>query len=268
MPNRISIHIGDIYYNWRIVALLPDRITPKLRSRMVLCECLCPNKTRKEFSIAHLREGNITNCGCLQFSQRVEKRKRHNTTPNLEGKRFNKLLVLSFYGYINVGRKKRTVKSLWLCRCECGKEKAIKTNELVSNRAKSCGCELIRKRYERCGKNHPRFKGFREISGNQLRSIRACAQRRNKEYNLTAEFLWNLYLKQKRKCALSGLDIKFGSNLKKEVTASLDRIDSTKNYEPNNVQWVHKDVNKIKSNLPQERLLEVCKLITLHKKLL
>lgn len=46
-----------------------------------------------------------------------------------------------------------------------------------------------------------------------------------------------------------------------EQTASLDRIDSSKGYIPGNVQWVHKDVNKMKLALSEKRLLELCTLI-------
>lgn len=40
-------------------------------------------------------------------------------------------------------------------------------------------------------------------------------------------------------------------------TASLDRIDSTKGYVEENVQWVHKDVNFMKSNLTEQRFKEL-----------
>ena len=50
-----------------------------------------------------------------------------------------------------------------------------------------------------------------------------------------------MFLKQNKKCALTGLDIWFGISTKekthgkKEQTASLDRIDSSKGYTKDNV---------------------------------
>ena len=44
-------------------------------------------------------------------------------------------------------------------------------------------------------------------------------------------------------------------------TASLDRIDNTKGYTQDNVQWVHKDINRIKSDLSQEYFLTLCKTV-------
>jgi hypothetical protein len=48
----------------------------------------------------------------------------------------------------------------------------------------------------------------------------------------------------------------------KKQTASLDRIDSTKGYIKGNIQWVHKDVNKMKWNWNQSNFINWCKLIT------
>ena len=39
------------------------------------------------------------------------------------------------------------------------------------------------------------------------------------------------------------------------VTASLDRIDSSKGYQPGNVWWVHKRVNRLKNDFSMDELL-------------
>jgi hypothetical protein len=69
-----------------------------------------------------------------------------------------------------------------------------------------------------------------------------------------------LFIRQNKKCALSGIDISIefdGSG-----TASLDRIDSLKHYTIDNVQWVHKDINKMKMDFPQESFIKMCKLVS------
>ena len=101
------------------------------------------------------------------------------------------------------------------------------------------------------------WNGYEEIHGALLARIAKSASRRNLEYRLTPEFLWQLYLKQDRKCSLSGLSIKFGKGPK--TTASLDRIDNTKGYIETNVQWVHKDINWMKQDYTQEEFIEYCK---------
>lgn len=53
---------------------------------------------------------------------------------DLTGKRFNRLLVLSF-----VGRNMQGI-ALWMCLCDCGTIKIIVGSHLVINGTNSCGC--------------------------------------------------------------------------------------------------------------------------------
>lgn len=65
--------------------------------------------------------------------------------------------------------------------------------------------------------------------------------------------MWELFLKQRGKCALTGEDLKLG--YKNNQTASLDRIDNSIGYEKNNIQWVHKDINtKLKKYITEDKL--------------
>ena len=55
----------------------------------------------------------------------------------LEGQRFGNLIVLKFYGY---GRSKTNKRDrFWLCKCDCGKEKAIRSQSLKQSLTKTCG---------------------------------------------------------------------------------------------------------------------------------
>jgi hypothetical protein len=76
---------------------------------------------------------------------------------------------------------------------------------------------------------------------------------------LTPEFVDELYKKQKGMCALTGKKIILRP--RKDINASLDRIDSNVGYIENNVQWIHKDINFIKSNLLQDDFLRLCDII-------
>lgn len=72
-----------------------------------------------------------------------------------------------------------------------------------------------------------------------------------------------LFLKQNRKCILSGIEIGFpkawGVKSKTNITASLDRIDSSKGYVKGNVQWVHKTINSMKMNMSDINFIDLCK---------
>lgn len=47
-------------------------------------------------------------------------------------------------------------------------------------------------------------------------------------------------------------------------TASVDRIDSTKGYTPDNVQWVDKRINFMKQHFSQVEFVELCCLVSKH----
>ena len=71
---------------------------------------------------------------------------------------------------------------------------------------------------------------------------------------------WDIFVKQNQKCALSGVPISIYSNYDKAYlqTGSLDRIDSTIGYVTGNIQWIHKRVNFLKRNYPEDELVFWC----------
>lgn len=148
---------------------------------------------------------------------------------------------------------------IWLCKCECGKERNVRTSRLLSGEIKSCGCVNI----------SYNFKGFKDVSGNYFGRLKIEAKRRNIEFSISLEDIWNLYEEQKRKCKLSNVPILFVRYLQKnrqKQTASVDRIDSTKGYTIDNIQIVHKRINFIKSSMKEDELLFWAKNIYLSNK--
>lgn len=106
-----------------------------------------------------------------------------------------------------------------------------------------------------------------EINSLYFNYLKRLARKRRRkkqedlEFHLDPKFLWNLFLEQNGRCALSGRRIKLDKNWSEGVgiaTASLDRIDSTKGYIEGNVQWVHKQFNKLKNNFDEKTLLVMC----------
>jgi len=178
-------------------------------------------------------------------------------------------------GYLEVVKMAITPKSHgneWraICKCICGKEIDVRPaalKESCSRQIKSCGC----RQYEnRCRKGESKqFKGYEEMNASYVSNAKRRAERRGFEFNVDAKFLWELYLKQEKKCALSGVAIFFYTRSKnrKIGNISLDRIDSSKGYTKDNVQWLHKDVNNLKMDFDQKEFLEWCKKIVKHKNL-
>lgn len=105
-------------------------------------------------------------------------------------------------------------------------------------------------------KHGHRWNGFGEISGEYWCRVKESARKRDIKFNISIEYIWALYLNQGGICALSGLPIDF-----KTKSASLDRIDSSKEYSENNIQWLHKDVNNMKNDFNQDYFISLCQLI-------
>lgn len=139
----------------------------------------------------------------------------------------------------------------WICKCKCGKELELPTRTITRNERKSCGCWMKSKQYSR---SHYLWSGYGDIHGKWWSNIQKGAANRSHKFELDIEDAWNLFLQQDRKCAYSGIVLKFASTMKKytDTTASLDRINSSKGYTLDNVQWVHKTVNLMKQGLSDE----------------
>ncbi len=100
-------------------------------------------------------------------------------------------------------------------------------------------------------------------------TINFNAKKRGLAMGVTKDEAWKLFLGQQGRCALSGCVIVIRSRNKDHCanrsTASLDRIDSAKGYIRGNIQWVHKDVNRMKHDLDETRFIEFCRLIAKHR---
>lgn len=143
------------------------------------------------------------------------------------------------------------------CICECGNECIKDYYYVFKGITKSCGC-LYK---ENLDKLSFKAKGYGEISGTYMDKIKQNAKRR--EVLINIEYLWNLFLSQNRKCALSGLDLYFSTwKNNSSQTASLDRIDSKIGYVKGNVQWIHKHINNMKQDYDNDYFISMCELIS------
>lgn len=159
----------------------------------------------------------------------------------------------------NVIRKTINNKHRWycICDCQCGKtDLHILYSSIKHHRSKSCGCD--KSRYNKTsGSNNKQFTGHCGISGKFYGDIKRKAEKRGYTFNIDIKFLWDLFLQQNKKCMLSDIELTI-TNKRKTTTASLDRIDSNKDYVAGNLQWVHKDVNIMKNVFEQDYFIDIC----------
>ena len=113
----------------------------------------------------------------------------------------------------------------------------------------------------KCGqKDRGLTKWYEGIRLSWWQKVEKNAVYRDLEFSITPEFIWEVYLSQDKKCALTGLDIGW-SSIGQDHTVSVDRVDSSYGYTEDNVWLVHKDVNMMKQSLHLEDFISYCKLI-------
>ncbi len=176
----------------------------------------------------------------------------HKNAKNLTGLTFNRLKVIEITEKPkHITSKRRGV--FWLCKCECGNEKIARSTELLRGETKSCGCG---NKFE----NSHNYKGVGQLAQSKFSHIEWGAKKRGIEFSITKEYAWNLFQEQGGKCFYTQLEIVLNTR-NNSMTASIDRIDSSKGYVEGNIVWVHKDVNIMKNVFDKEYFLTMCKKI-------
>jgi hypothetical protein len=173
---------------------------------------------------------------------------------DVKGKKFDLLRPVRL---VSIDEKKTgNNKYLWDCECDCGNKCVKTTNSLKyhhtnSDTKNSCGCE---------DKRIARWESL-DINPRHFNRIKSGAKKRKLEFDLTPEFLHELFHKQKKRSAISGRKLLLpgkkgrGSGLSqcpsdnKDLIASLDRIDSSKGYTKDNVWWISRRENSCKMDL-------------------
>jgi hypothetical protein len=114
------------------------------------------------------------------------------------------------------------------------------------------------------GKSIVEKRKYREIPKAWFDEKKRKAEARGRSFEIDIKYIWNIYLKQDRKCALSGLPLDFDKE-SDNGTVSIDRINNDKGYIKRNIQLLHKDVNYAKWTFNQDYFIKLCKLIANRK---
>ena len=112
------------------------RLTPLYRTSNIgnktawVCQCECGNIT--VITADSLVNKKTQSCGCFQKEQTS-----HSNTKDLTGLVFGRLTVIQKIKK-NINSSDR--HSLWLCKCSCGEETIVASNNLTRGHTQSCGC--------------------------------------------------------------------------------------------------------------------------------
>jgi len=148
-----------------------------------------------------------------------------------------------------------------MCNCEIiyKNYKSFHSAKTRNSVCKSCRTRIANVSEKRNSKmqNNPAWKGYNEIPYSWF-SKYFERKGKKRDGNITIVEVYNLWIQQNKKCALSNLNIDF---IKTEngISASIDRIDSDKDYTNDNIQLVHKDINLMKNAFKQDYFIKLCK---------
>ena len=110
-----------------------------------------------------------------------------------------------------------------------------------------------------------RIKKHKHLSRSMLSKIKHGAKIRNLEFNIDMDDIWDKYVSQNKKCALSGVDITLPNNSfdykNYNYSGSVDRIDSSLGYTVENIQIVHKELNLMKQAMSDDYFIKWCTII-------
>lgn len=144
------------------------------------------------------------------------------------------------------------------CTCDCGTISLVRASRLLTGDSKGCHC--LAKNYNRtiCDNNC-----VGDLSKSQYGGIKKSALKRGIPWDVSMVYLWKLLEQQEHICKLTHVPIQLSKYIteRDNITASLDRIDSSLGYIEGNVQWVHKHVNVMKWTLSQQEFINICKLV-------
>lgn len=128
--HRAIDETGNRYGKWTVLS----RAGTRGRQAMWLCRCDCGTEKRVEGHL--LRIGHTKQCmACRKFSVHV----------NLTGMKLGGWTVIRYLGFRRTGSASTVCE--WLCRCECGKEKAIPSSHLLfrqNTRCRECASKARR----------------------------------------------------------------------------------------------------------------------------
>lgn len=166
---------------------------------------------------------------------------------DLTGQTFGRWVVL---GKSGKKRYKSCAEYTWLCRCQCGAERAVRGSSLRSGFSSSCGCVRREQARSRRLANHLSLK-------NRLyRELRNRAKKFGRSFGLTFGEFEALILSPCYYCGTMPSHRRESDYSSPDFCHhGLDRVDNQKGYEVANVASCCKICNAMKSDMTEELFL-------------
>lgn len=135
----IEINIGDRFGFWTVIGE-EEKDHRGCIVYPVMCDCQQyvdePDRTVHMISRSNLANGKSLSCGCHRKSRQI-----------VPGDRFGMLVA------VKLMPQKKYERSKWLFKCDCGNEKIILENSILTGKTRSCGCLQTKVAKNRAGHN-------------------------------------------------------------------------------------------------------------------
>jgi len=195
------------------------------------CKCDCGNEI---IAFAYnLRNGQVS-CGCDRF-------------PDLSGKKFGRLLVISEVRYGNKEKNRNYGYRLWKCKCDCGNYVVLRTTYLTGGDSKSCGCLFTDRA------NEKRIEPYTKLKNSVYNEYKGFSRRMGRAFELNKEEFFDITSKDCFYCGEKPSNFRNGKGTTKIFRFNgIDRVDSKKGYVKGNIVPCCKNCNYAK----RERTVE------------
>jgi hypothetical protein len=154
---------------------------------------------------------------------------------DLTGQKFERLTVIERV------EQDKYVKPHWKCRCECGNECTVRSDNLWAGHSKSCGCLQRESVGNVAGSANPNFKHGHDIGGNSRTylSWRAIGQRcSNTKHPSYINYGGRGITICERWRGKHGFENFLADMRPRPERTTLGRFGDVGNYEPGNVKWM------------------------------
>jgi hypothetical protein len=233
---KLKLKIGDKFGEWTVINT--DRFS---KNGHIYVQCQCSCGAIKDVASTALTRSKTSSCKSCAARRRTVKF-------NI-GDKFKHWTVLEGPIYKNS-------TAYYKVRCDCGTE-AYKLPIELMYKDRDFQCEKCCQK-ERAFNTTLKNGRVGDLTLTEYTRLRRSAEKRGYVFEVTIEYLWNLFQEQKQICAITGDYI---PTIKE---ASLDRIDNSKGYIEGNVQWVTHQANVSKHIMSMDELYEFCKKVLNH----
>lgn len=229
---KLNCKLNDTFGDWTVIS---DDTFVKSGHTYVKVQCKCGKIEDK--CLSDLKNGRSNSCrSCAARSRGPQVR---------IGDKYKSWTVINGPERFDGGYMKYEVQ------CDCGTTKWVQANELTNpNRNFKCLKCAAKDRGQAQAEGNGKVG---ELNLTRYTKLQRSAEKRNIKFDVSLEYLGNLFENQRHICAITG------DYIESIDDASLDRIDSTRGYTEGNVQWTTYQANVSKHVMSMDELYKFCK---------